>query len=185
MTSLTVSYWSSCAQVSAIDRDIGANGQVLYRLVEDGEERFTIEETTGQISVNNQLSFDDQNREFTLIVEASDKGVYPRKLKIYILFTHSVVKGYCWWFLWYPIAMILCVAYGCFVMMVNVWFATYALRIIMVANMFTHITIFGKSWCIKCQVLTFNDEGTWSTASPRVESNLHIMECKLPCKLPS
>ena len=68
--------------MSAIDKDIGANGQIVYRLIDDGEGRFSIDKITGQIKVNRKLSFHDQNHEYKLLVEASDRG-----MAIVIMFT--------------------------------------------------------------------------------------------------
>jgi len=79
--------------VSAIDRDIGTNGQVVYTLVEDGDGRFSIDEITGQIKVNRKLAFHDQNHEYKLIVEASDKGRTRVITSSYISF---IVKTKCY-----------------------------------------------------------------------------------------
>ena len=64
--------------MSAIDRDVGENGQVHYRLLSGDEGKFKIEEGSGEISVRRPLESTDQNREYMLIVEASDSGRITR-----------------------------------------------------------------------------------------------------------
>lgn len=46
-------------KVSAKDRDSGENGQVLYYLVDDFSESFTIDSNTGEISTNEKLDRED------------------------------------------------------------------------------------------------------------------------------
>ena len=62
-------------QVTAIDLDKGPNGDVEYSLLGDSEDsRFRIHRKTGEISVKRPLDSEDQNREYNLRVQATDKG---------------------------------------------------------------------------------------------------------------
>ncbi|XP_071495031.1 protocadherin Fat 1-like [Diadema antillarum] len=61
-------------QVTAIDRDIGKNGEVQYTLVDGGEGHFAIDSSTGVIVVRERLGASSQNKNFTLKIKASDKG---------------------------------------------------------------------------------------------------------------
>ena len=65
-------------QVTAIDRDIGRNGEVQYNLVDSAGDdgKFRVNRRTGEIIVKRPLEFEDQNKEYTLIIEAVDKGNY-------------------------------------------------------------------------------------------------------------
>ena len=60
--------------MSAIDHDTDANGDVVYDLLENAGGRFSIHPLTGAIIIQEALETDDQNKEFMLLVEASDKG---------------------------------------------------------------------------------------------------------------
>ena len=65
--------------MTAIDRDVGKNGEVQYTLVEGGEGHFTIDSSTGLIIVREPLGANSQNKNFTLKIKASDKGNEIRK----------------------------------------------------------------------------------------------------------
>ncbi|GAB1601746.1 protocadherin Fat 1 isoform X5 [Argonauta hians] len=61
-------------QVSAVDKDIGRNKELSYRIVAgNNQSLFSINNITGQLSVNQTLK-DFENQEFRLIVEAVDNG---------------------------------------------------------------------------------------------------------------
>ena len=69
-------FYACMFQVTAIDRDIGKNGEVRYNMVQrPGEEtKFRIDQKSGKIMVKRPLEFEDQNKEFTLTIEAVDRG---------------------------------------------------------------------------------------------------------------
>ncbi|XP_064636197.1 protocadherin Fat 1-like isoform X4 [Lineus longissimus] len=71
-------------QVTAIDRDIGMNGDVKYRLLYQNQTsgKFKINERTGAIMVENGLSSEDERSGLVLIVEAEDKGIPPMKTNV-------------------------------------------------------------------------------------------------------
>lgn len=61
-------------QVSASDLDSGENGVITYRLVDDFEESFEIDENTGEIFTATKLDREEV-AQYELIVEAVDMGV--------------------------------------------------------------------------------------------------------------
>ena len=64
--------------MTAIDHDMQHNGEVHYTLLDNANGRFTIDETSGAISVATALSVTDQNREFVLVVQGMDAGMVHR-----------------------------------------------------------------------------------------------------------
>ena len=64
----------SSFQVTAIDHDSGANGDVKYTLVGGGDGFFEIDSSTGMITVSQVLGNNAQNKNFTLQIKASDRG---------------------------------------------------------------------------------------------------------------
>ena len=60
--------------MDAIDEDIGKNGEVEYSLVDGGDGKFRVEAETGHILVNMKLDNDDQHKEYSLTIQARDKG---------------------------------------------------------------------------------------------------------------
>ncbi|CAI9732107.1 protocadherin Fat 1 isoform X3 [Octopus vulgaris] len=61
-------------QISAVDKDIGRNKELSFRIVAgNNQSLFTINNVTGHIRVNKILK-DYENQEFRLIVEAADNG---------------------------------------------------------------------------------------------------------------
>ena len=61
------------AKISAKDADSGTNGEVTYHLMDDLEEVFVIDESTGEISTNAKLDREDIPS-YELIVQARDRG---------------------------------------------------------------------------------------------------------------
>ncbi|XP_064610099.1 protocadherin Fat 1-like isoform X2 [Liolophura sinensis] len=61
-------------QVLAIDKDLGENGAVTYRLVDGAEGKFTIHRSTGEIYLSELLTTVQENTQFDLLVEAMDRG---------------------------------------------------------------------------------------------------------------
>lgn len=61
-------------QVQAIDRDIGDNGKVRYQLVQGDDGKFQVNKRTGEIIVTQALDTRDQHQEYTLVIEAVDRG---------------------------------------------------------------------------------------------------------------
>ena len=61
-------------KVEAVDADISQNGEIHFTLESDADGRFAIDDVSGHISVASSLSATDQNREFTLVVQATDQG---------------------------------------------------------------------------------------------------------------
>ncbi|PIK40235.1 putative protocadherin Fat 1 [Apostichopus japonicus] len=66
--------------VLALDADDGSNGEVEYTLMGGAEGYFDIDPVSGDITVQNVMGLDVENRNFTLLVQASDKGVESRSL---------------------------------------------------------------------------------------------------------
>ena len=60
--------------IQANDRDAGINGQVRYRLQDDLQDRFFIDDETGSLSVLRSLDF-ERETEYNLTVEAIDGAV--------------------------------------------------------------------------------------------------------------
>lgn len=67
-------FTSFLLQVLALDEDAGANGEVEYTLMGGAEGYFNIDPVTGDIRVQRVMGLDVENRNFTLLVQASDKG---------------------------------------------------------------------------------------------------------------
>ncbi|XP_071500853.1 protein dachsous-like [Diadema antillarum] len=59
--------------VSATDRDSGDNGLVRYRLTSNPNNVFTISETTGEITLAKEVSYNDQSR-YEIVIQAYDMG---------------------------------------------------------------------------------------------------------------
>ena len=66
-------------QVTAVDVDDGKNGDVRYSIIDGSDQKFVINHITGAISVRT-LTHRDQNKVFTLMVEAQDKGLTSNTL---------------------------------------------------------------------------------------------------------
>ena len=64
--------------MTAVDHDVGENGQVVYSVVE-GDELFTMRADTGEVVLNGDLSLEHQNKEYELILQAQDQGTYPNQ----------------------------------------------------------------------------------------------------------
>lgn len=70
-------------QLTATDKDIGANGQVAYKFnvrqsfLAEINEYFMINETTGKITLKNKLS-QNTKKSFNITVDASDQGKPPK-----------------------------------------------------------------------------------------------------------
>ncbi|KAK6173109.1 hypothetical protein SNE40_016628 [Patella caerulea] len=60
-------------KVMAIDKDIGENGRITYRLITSETDKFAINQYTGEIVVQ-KLTIDDENSVVMLTVEARDNG---------------------------------------------------------------------------------------------------------------
>lgn len=60
-------------KISAKDADSGNNGEVTYHLVDDFEQTFVIDESTGEINTNAKLDREEISS-YELIVEARDRG---------------------------------------------------------------------------------------------------------------
>ncbi|XP_069129376.1 protocadherin Fat 4-like [Argopecten irradians] len=73
---VTVGHGASILQVQAYDNlDVGVNAEVEYYMVSgNGSGYFTVEKTTGFITVAAILDQDKQDTDFILMVEARDKG---------------------------------------------------------------------------------------------------------------
>ncbi len=73
---------SRCFQVSATDRDDGANGRVEFHispLTKPSVRRlFNIDPVTGLIRVQGNIDFEEE-KSLCLLIEASDRGITPRK----------------------------------------------------------------------------------------------------------
>ncbi|XP_055941511.1 cadherin-23-like [Argiope bruennichi] len=71
----------SIVTVKATDVDSGANGEVTYKLQEDGENQpmnfFAVDTETGVVSVIRALSGKGRSDPYTVIIEARDKGNPP------------------------------------------------------------------------------------------------------------
>lgn len=63
-------------QLSAVDRDMGANGVVEYFLVEGDNSMFSMRRETGEIVTRRTLSVVDNSQQHRLVVEARDKGLF-------------------------------------------------------------------------------------------------------------
>ncbi|XP_058790848.1 cadherin-related tumor suppressor [Phymastichus coffea] len=61
-------------KISAKDADSGQNQEITYHLVNDFEETFIIDETTGEINTNAKLDREEISA-YELIVEAHDRGI--------------------------------------------------------------------------------------------------------------
>lgn len=74
-------------KVLALDADDGSNGEVEYTLMGGAEGYFDIDPVSGDITVQNVMGLDVENRNFTLLVQASDKGeslgLYPKTQKLF------------------------------------------------------------------------------------------------------
>ena len=74
--------------VSAIDRDINDNGQVLYKLgsrvTQDIRDHFQIGETDGKIYLTQPVNFETKNK-FVFLIEAWDRGDPPQSSTAYII----------------------------------------------------------------------------------------------------
>ena len=57
-----------------MDQDLGLNGKVEYSIVRGAEAKFDIHPKTGEITVRSAFTVLDENRVFTLTVQATDKG---------------------------------------------------------------------------------------------------------------
>ncbi|KAK3597663.1 hypothetical protein CHS0354_040034 [Potamilus streckersoni] len=71
-------------KLEAKDLDIGPNGAVIYRISNRQMETFpelielfSIEETSGELSVKGKLTYNSRGSKYEVIVEASDKGTQP------------------------------------------------------------------------------------------------------------
>ena len=60
-------------QVHALDLDSGVNGDITYTLEGDND-RFLMNWETGAITLRRTLLSDDENKNFELVVLATDKG---------------------------------------------------------------------------------------------------------------
>ncbi|XP_062380250.1 protocadherin gamma-A6-like [Sardina pilchardus] len=72
--------------VNATDADAGSNGMIVYSfsdLKEDLKQIFNIDETTGTISVNGAIDF-EQNKRYEIRVEAKDQGGFTGTSKVII-----------------------------------------------------------------------------------------------------
>ena len=79
-----VSVTKSLVQVKATDIDIGKNADIVYQLSGFGHERFIIDRTTGNISLRQQLDYEDQKK-YSLMVRAEDKGRPPMRSSVHFL----------------------------------------------------------------------------------------------------
>ncbi|KAK3099997.1 hypothetical protein FSP39_013258 [Pinctada imbricata] len=61
-------------QATAIDRDQGSNGEVVFSLSQGYGDHFEVDTDSGKITILNKLSDSDVNKEMVLIVQAQDKG---------------------------------------------------------------------------------------------------------------
>ena len=63
-------------QVVATDNDISVNGRIIYELMDDGDGKFTIDNSTGRVFVsgNDQFDYDEGNRTYVLEVSATDSA---------------------------------------------------------------------------------------------------------------
>ncbi|XP_041359153.1 protocadherin Fat 1-like isoform X2 [Gigantopelta aegis] len=68
-------------RVTAVDVDDGKNGDVRYSIIDGSDQKFLINHITGDISVRT-LTHRDQNKVFSLMVEAQDKGRPPHRTLI-------------------------------------------------------------------------------------------------------
>ncbi len=71
------------SQVEAIDEDAGQNGEVTYSLIEGGEGKFRISRKSGQVVLKKQLSREDQNKEFVLLIQAQDAGLSRTQFSVH------------------------------------------------------------------------------------------------------
>ena len=69
-------------QVTALDRDVGPNSEIHYHLVEGGENKFSVNVFTGEIMINQPLHLDDQRKEFNLLIQAQDQGMFNEILMV-------------------------------------------------------------------------------------------------------
>lgn len=67
-------------QLTAVDRDMGANGVVEYFLVEGDNSMFSMRRETGEIVTRRTLSVVDNSQQHRLVVEARDKGLFKFRL---------------------------------------------------------------------------------------------------------
>ena len=61
-------------RIMAVDRDVGKNGDVHYKLVGGGDGKLGINARSGEIYLSQQLSLDDQNKQMVLHIRAQDRG---------------------------------------------------------------------------------------------------------------
>nr|XP_006814197.1 PREDICTED: protocadherin Fat 3-like [Saccoglossus kowalevskii] len=66
---------TSVGMVTATDKDEGTNGEVVSYAIMDGDGTFGIDETSGEISVNRSLDFENGDKEFRFTVVAHDGGL--------------------------------------------------------------------------------------------------------------
>ena len=80
----SVSVGTGLLQVSARDDDAGLNGAVLYEFasafggVGDSQNLFSLNKSTGELTLKQQLSFTSGGQPHRLIIKASDKGSPPQ-----------------------------------------------------------------------------------------------------------
>ena len=77
----------------ASDIDIGENGEVMYELADDVNQKFSINSTTGSIMLNASLSFGDGSS-YALRVHAKDKGVPQRSSDVIVQVQVEDVNSY-------------------------------------------------------------------------------------------
>ncbi|XDV37729.1 hypothetical protein PO909_007289 [Leuciscus waleckii] len=80
---------STVLKVSATDGDMGSNGEVTYSFSQSSESSsglFTIDSSTGEITVNGPLDF-EKSKKYELYVEATDKGGLSDTSKVHIEIT--------------------------------------------------------------------------------------------------
>ena len=68
-----------------MDEDVGVNGEVEYSIIKGAEGKFDIHPRTGAITVRSVFSEMDENREFTLLVQATDKGNHGHLREVIVL----------------------------------------------------------------------------------------------------
>ncbi|CAH1776950.1 unnamed protein product [Owenia fusiformis] len=71
-------------RVSAIDRDIGPNSELVYSITDGAQGKFNIDPVSGEIAVMTSLESDDQNKEYALQVQAQDKGTPPLHVRVIV-----------------------------------------------------------------------------------------------------
>uniref|UniRef100_A0A8C7AU01 Cadherin-23 n=1 Tax=Neovison vison TaxID=452646 RepID=A0A8C7AU01_NEOVI len=67
----------SVLQVTAMDRDSGLNGELIYRIEAGAQDRFLIHPVTGVIRVANATIDREEQESYRLVVVATDRGTVP------------------------------------------------------------------------------------------------------------